>query len=236
MKIFFQKHKWKSSFFLFLLIFFLFVSLVWKPSLSYMQFKEIFEPTLVLASSHFILTSLSLILLISFLAVIPLPLETWFKLLLGAVFGTALGTAYNLVSVFVASSVIFFLTKHYFGESVQKKYAKKLKGLNENLEKNEFYYLLMLRFSIFFPFFLINVLAGLSKISYSKFALSTLIGSIPGALFYTYLGERIRESQSLVQVFSPELFIALVALLVLSAVPVLVNSVREKRKKRERTE
>ncbi len=128
-----------------------------------------------------------------------------------------------MISVFLASTAIFYLSRYYFGNYLQKVYKKKLKKINENLDKNEFYYLLILRFSILFPFFLIGIFAGISKISYFKFAISTIIGSIPGAILYTYIGYQFRISNTIMEIFNFEIILILLFLIFLSSIPVLYN-------------
>ena len=104
---------------------------------------------------------------------------------------------------------------------LQKKYQQQLRSFNSNLAKNGALYLLSLRFIPLFPFFLINILAGLTNLSLYTFIWTTSLGIIPGTLIYTFAGKQLTLLSSPQDMISGKFIIALLLLTGLTLLPLL---------------
>ncbi|MBL7006514.1 MAG: VTT domain-containing protein, partial [Spirochaetia bacterium] len=90
-------------------------------------------------------------------------------------------------------------------------------------------YLLTLRFIPIFPFFLVNLLAGVTSVKALTFIWTTALGIIPGSFVYSYLGYAGASLKPGETDFPYEVLIALVLLGLLSLVPVAVKKRRNKK-------
>lgn len=146
----------------------------------------------------------------------------------GFLFGPVLATLYINISATVGALLIFLITRYILGSTLQKKYETQLKKFNKELEENGTSYLLTLRLIPIFPFFLINILAGLTNVSIKKFIWTTSLGIIPGTFIYAYLGYSGTTTGE--NILSKEIIIALVLMGLLSLVPVIVKKLKPNNK------
>ncbi len=103
------------------------------------------------------------------------------------------------------------------------------KSLNEELEKNGKSYLLTLRLIPIFPFFLVNLMSGLSTIALTTFVWTTAIGIIPGSFVYAYAGSQLSSIQTTEDIVSPSILLALVMLGILSLIPTVYGKVQQRK-------
>jgi len=85
---------------------------------------------------------------------------------------------------------------------VQNKYPEKLTRFNHEVAQHGSRYLLTLRFIPLFPFFLINIFAGLTKIPVKTFIWTTSVGIFPGSLVYSFAGSQLTTLESVQDIFS----------------------------------
>ncbi|MFT4326309.1 MAG: TVP38/TMEM64 family protein [Candidatus Woesearchaeota archaeon] len=147
------------------------------------------------------------LLIATLISVFPLPIQGWIKVTIGFFYGMFLGSILILAYLLIASTILFFATRNFYGEKFQKKYAHKLARFNKIMKKNDLYVLTVLRALVVMPFFLINVFSGLTTISYKKFLVTVFVGSLPGALFYSYVGSTLASLQERPQFVNPTLII-----------------------------
>lgn len=130
----------------------------------------------------------------------------------GAAVVTLLGAALfgfwtSLVLVSFASTIgatLAFLSSRYLlRDWVQTKFENKLSAINNGVEKDGAFYLLSLRLIPVFPFFLINLLMGLTPMSVSRFYLTSQIGMLPGTAVYLNAGTQLATIDSLSGIVSP---------------------------------
>ena len=163
-----------------------------------------------------------------YIAVVALsiPGATVLSLIGGFLFGPLIGLLLINVGATTGALLIFLAARFLLGNSIQAKYPDKLARFNHELAQNGTNYLLTLRLIPIFPFFLINLFAGFTRIPVLTFVWTTALGIIPGSFVYAYLGysgTTIEPGESLL---SPQIIIALVLLGLLSLVPVLVRKVK----------
>lgn len=158
-----------------------------------------------------------------------LPIALLLSLAGGFLFGTLAGTVYINMGATTGATALFIGSRYFFGEYFQGKYGANVKALNDELEKNGRSYLLTLRFIPIFPFFLVNLMAGLSTISLSTFVWTTAIGIIPGSFVYAYAGSQLSSIQSTEDIVSPSILSALILLGLLALVPTIYGKVQQRK-------
>jgi uncharacterized membrane protein YdjX (TVP38/TMEM64 family) len=112
-----------------------------------------------------------------------------------------------------------------------KKFSKQLEIFNQELSQYGIYYLLAIRLIPIFPFFLINILCGLTKISIQTFFITTALGIIPGDLIYTYAGTQLASITSLREIFSTKIIIAFLFLASFIVLPLIIKRLWESKKR-----
>jgi len=81
----------------------------------------------------------------------------------------------------------------------------------------------MLRIVPVLPFFTVNYLAGMTKMSLKRFLLTTAAGVLPGSVVYTYAGQELGTIRSVDDIMTPKLFIAFLLLGILALLPVALR-------------
>ncbi len=156
----------------------------------------------------------------------------------GAAVVTLLGAAlfgfwWSLLLVSFASTIgatIAFLSSRYLlREWVDSKFKDKLVAINDGVEKDGAFYLLTLRLIPVFPFFLINLLMGLTKISVGRFYLFSQLGMLPGTMVYLNAGTQLSEITSLSGLISPQI---LGSLALLGLFPIIIKFIMGQIQKR----
>ncbi len=163
-----------------------------------------------------------------YIAVVALsiPGATVLSLTGGFLFGPFAGLMLVNVGATTGALLVFLAARFLFGQSIQEKYPERLERFNHEIRQNGSNYLLTLRLIPIFPFFLINLFAGITKIPVLTFLWTTAIGIIPGSFVYTYLGYSGTTVQAGESLLSPQIMIALVLLGLLSLLPVLLRKVK----------
>lgn len=159
---------------------------------------------------------------------LSLPGATLMTLVGGALFGTALGTAIISFASTIGATIAFLLSRYFFKDWVQKKFSKQLVTINEGIEKEGNYYLFTLRLVPLFPFFIINLVMGLTPIKTFSFYWVSQVGMFLGTLVYVNAGTQLAKLDSLSGILSPALIVSfsLIGLLplVTKKITQLINS------------
>ena len=121
--------------------------------------------------------------------------------------GGLFGFGYGLLLISFASSIgatlAFLVSRYLLRDYVQKKFGVRLDAINKGMEKEGNFYLFSLRLIPVFPFFLINILMGLTKISTRNFYLVSQVGMLVGTAVYVWAGTQLSELNSLSGIASP---------------------------------
>lgn len=151
---------------------------------------------------------------------LSLPGAVIFTLTGGFLFGTALGTVYVNVGA-TSGAVLAFLTARYlFRDAVERRFGAKLGAIQRGFDQDAFNYLLTLRLIPVFPFFLVNLAAGLTRIRVSTYTAATAIGIVPATIVYANAGSQLGRIESLKDIASPQVLGAFALLGALALVPV----------------
>ncbi|KZY34239.1 pyridine nucleotide-disulfide oxidoreductase [Oleiphilus sp. HI0072] len=142
----------------------------------------------------------------------------------GAIFGLLQGTILVSFASTIGATLAFLVSRTLLKESVQKKFADSLKSINAGIEKEGAFYLFGLRLVPLFPFFVINLVMGLTPIKTRQFFLISQLGMLPGTLVYVYTGTQLGQIDSLSGILSPGL---LFAFALLGLFPILAKKLME---------
>jgi dihydrolipoamide dehydrogenase len=137
-----------------------------------------------------------------------LPGSTILTLAGGAIFG--LWPAVFIISFAssVGATLAMLISRFIFKDWVQQKFSAQLSSINEGIKKDGALYLLSLRLMPIFPFFIVNLLLGLTPIRIGVFYFISQIGMFPATVVYTNAGTQLANIQSLEEILSPQLFYA----------------------------
>lgn len=130
----------------------------------------------------------------------------------GAMFGWALGLLLASFASSLGALLAFWMSRYMLRDLVQKRFEKLLHTINEGLTKDGTFYLLTLRLVPLFPFWLINLLMGLTKLSARKFYVVSQIGMLVGTAVYVNAGTQLATIDSTADIVSPGLIGSLVLL------------------------
>ena len=131
-------------------------------------------------------------------------------LVAGALFGKWFGILLVSFTSTIGATLAFLISRFFLRNFVQKKFYDKIQTINHGIKKEGGLYLLSLRLVPLFPFFLINMVMGLTSIRTRTFFLISQIGMLPGTFVYVSAGEEISKITSLREVFSPQLMLIFV--------------------------
>ena len=139
----------------------------------------------------------------------------------GALFGLGLGLLLVSFASSLGALLAFGVARTLLREGVQQRFGKWLAPVNAGLAKDGVLYLLTLRLVPVFPFWLVNLLMGLTQIGARPFYLVSQIGMLPGTAVYVNAGTQLASIESTADILSPAV---IGSLLLLGVFPLLAKS------------
>ncbi|MCG8615218.1 MAG: VTT domain-containing protein, partial [Desulfobacterales bacterium] len=136
---------------------------------------------------------------------LSLPGATVATLAGGAVFGLWTGLVVVSFASTIGATLAFLVSRYMFRDWVQTKFSSKINTINEGIEKEGGFYLFTLRLVPAFPFFMINLVMGLTPITTRLFYLVSQVGMLPGTFVYVNAGTSLGKIDSLAGILSPGL-------------------------------
>lgn len=139
-------------------------------------------------------------------------------------FGPVWGTLYGIAGATLGACLCFALTRFLGREKIEKLAGDcfKLSALNESTTEYGFRTILFTRLVPIFHWDIVSYAAGLSKVRFIDFAAATIVGAIPGAIAYNFLG------YSLNQLFSPLFYTAIGVTILIACTPFLYQLVKKR--------
>ncbi|MBL1277718.1 MAG: FAD-dependent oxidoreductase [Ectothiorhodospiraceae bacterium] len=141
-------------------------------------------------------------------AALSLPGATVMTLAGGAVFGLATGLLVISFASTIGATIAFIISRFVLRDAVQNKFRDKLKAINAGVEKEGDFYLFTLRLIPLFPFFVINLVMGLTPMKAWRFYLVSQIGMLPGTIVFVNAGSQLGALDSLSGILSPALILS----------------------------
>ncbi|MCL4744703.1 MAG: FAD-dependent oxidoreductase [Burkholderiaceae bacterium] len=143
---------------------------------------------------------------------LSLPGAALMTLLAGAVFDLLLGVVIVSFASTIGATLAFLSSRFLFRDSVQSRFGDKLAAINRGVEKEGAFYLFTLRLVPVFPFFLVNLVMGLTTITARTFFWVSQGGMLLGTIVYVNVGTQLAQLDSLGGILSPAVLGSFVAL------------------------
>ena len=179
------------------------------------------DKLLFYTDAHYTTAVAAFILLYCVQTAFSLPGAAIFTLAGGFLFGSFVGTLYVNVAATAGATLAFLAARYLLRDWVERKFGDRLGPIQEGFARNAFSYLITLRLIPIFPFFLINLVSGLTRIRVGQYVLATALGIIPGSFVYANAGRQLGTINSLGEIASPRVLGAFALLGLLSLVPIL---------------
>ena len=154
------------------------------------------------------------------MAALSLPGATVMTLAGGAMFGLWVAVPVVLISATIGATLAFWVARYILRDTVQRRFGDRLEAIHNGLERDGAFYLFSLHLVPAFPFFLINLLMGLTRIRSSTYFWASLVGMSPGSMVYVNAGTQLASIDSLSDILSPALILSF---LLLAAFPWLAR-------------
>lgn len=156
-------------------------------------------------------------------AALSIPGASLLTLAAGVVFGFSWGLLLVSFASTLGASLAFLLSRYIFKAAVQTRFSERLSDINAGIKKDGAYYLLSLRLMVVFPFWLINLLMGLTTIKLSTYFWVSQLGMLPATLLFVNAGTQLSQVQQLSDILSPAIAIsfALLGIMPLLTKPLL---------------
>jgi len=139
----------------------------------------------------------------------------------GFLFGSLLGTLYVNIGATTGATAAFLVARYLLRDWVETKFGNRLGPIQEGFARNAFSYLMTLRLIPLFPFFVVNMVSGLTRVSLATYVTATAIGIIPGSFVFAYAGRQLGTINSLREIASPNVLMAFTLLGLLALVPIV---------------
>ena len=136
---------------------------------------------------------------------LSLPGATIMTLAGAALFGLWTGLLVVSFASSIGATLAFLVSRFLLHDWVQAKFGDKLQTINRGIEKEGAFYLFSLRLVPLFPFFLINLVMGLTPIKAATYYLVSQIGMLPGTFVYVNAGTQLARIDSAGGILSPGL-------------------------------
>lgn len=133
-------------------------------------------------------------------------------LMAGALFGLITGTVAVSFASTIGATIASFVSRFILRDWIQSKFGDKLKTINKGVEKEGAFYLFTLRLIPAFPFWLINLVMGLTKMPLRRYYWVSQVGMLPGTIVFVNAGKELGKIDSLSGIFSPGLILSFVLL------------------------
>ena len=146
------------------------------------------------------------------MAALSLPGAAVMTLAGGALFGLGVGTVMVSFASSIGATLAFIVSRFLLRESIQRRFGEKLAAINEGVRKDGAFYLFTLRLVPLFPFFVINLVLGLTPIRTLVFYVVSQLGMLPGTLVYVNAGTQLAKITSLQDILSPALIFSFIML------------------------
>ena len=208
---------WKKIFLLLLIILVLVLLKAWGFD-QFLTFENLVEKKNQLESFYRQNPSATISLFVSLYILttaLALPGAAVLTLAAGAIFGLAEGVPLVSLASTTGATLSFIISRFLLRQWVEKKFPRQLTTINRGIEREGIFYLFTLRLIPAFPFFLINMLMGLTRMKTAPFFFVSLAGMLPGTIVYVNAGRQLSQIQSPADIFSPSLLLSFALLGVL---------------------
>ena len=158
---------------------------------------------------------------------LALPISLLKTLLAGALFGLLPGVILTSFASTIGSTLCFLISRYLFKDIVQRKYKTYLDKVNLGIKEEGLLYLLFLRLSPIFPFFLINLTFGLTQMKWINFYWISQLGMLPATVIFVNAGNQLSQINNLEDILTMKMIVSLSAI---GLLPIVTKRIYEKYK------
>ena len=145
-------------------------------------------------------------------AALPLPGAEILTIAAGALFGLVEGTVLVSFASSIGATLAFLLSRWMLRDMVQRRFAAKMTMLSRGIDKEGAFYLFAMRLIPMIPFFLVNLLMGLTVLRPLTFFWVSQIGMLPATIAYVNAGLQLGQVRSMSDILSPQVLLSFAAL------------------------
>ena len=188
--------------------------------LSFETIKEQHEKLILLIESNFIFYFILFFFIYIIVTAFALPFAAIKTVLAGALFGLIPGVILTSFASSIGSTLCFLMSRFVLRDFVQNKYSKYLDKINKGINEDGIYYLFFLRLSPIFPFFIINLVFGLTKMKTMTFYIISQIGMLIGTVVFVNAGVQLSKINSMSDILS---FNLILSFILIGLVPLIIK-------------
>jgi uncharacterized membrane protein YdjX (TVP38/TMEM64 family) len=188
--------------------------------LSFETIKEQHEKLILLIESNFIFYFILFFFIYIIVTAFALPFAAIKTVLAGALFGLIPGVILTSFASSIGSTLCFLMSRFVLRDFVQNKYSKYLDKINKGIKEDGIYYLFFLRLSPIFPFFIINLVFGLTKMKTMTFYIISQIGMLIGTVVFVNAGVQLSKISSMSDILS---FNLILSFILIGLVPLIIK-------------
>ena len=196
--------------------------------LSFSIIKEKYLDIEDLVNKNYILYFVIFFILYVIVTAFALPISLLKTLLAGVLFGFWPGLILVSFASSIGSTFCFLFSRYFLRNYTQEKFGKYLEKVNKGIKTDGWLYLLFLRLSPIFPFFIINLIFGLTKMKALEFYLVSQVGMFIGTVIFVNAGVQISNLNSVEEILSVRVIMSLT---IIGIFPLLVKFVYKRFKK-----
>lgn len=144
-----------------------------------------------------------------FLTSLSIPGSIILTLISGSLFGLGLGTFWVISGTTLGATLAFLLSRYLFRDFFERKFRAQFERMNRRVKDEGVPYLFTLRMIPVSPYVVINIVMGLTDMRLWSFMWVTALGMLPGTFLYVLAGRKISEIESVSEILSWEILLAL---------------------------
>ena len=190
--------------------------------LSFSIIKDTYQDAQMLVSKNYVLYFVIFFVLYVIVTAFALPISLLKTLLAGALFGFWPGLILVSFASSIGSTFCFLFSRYALRNYTQNKFSKYLEKVNKGIETDGWLYLLFLRLSPIFPFFIINLVFGLTKMRALEFYLVSQVGMFIGTAIFVNAGVQIGNLNSIEEILTLKVIMSLT---LIGVFPLLIKSI-----------
>jgi len=179
-------------------------------------------------NNNFITAAVLFILLYIVQTAFSLPGGAMMTLAGGFLFGSVLGTIFVNLGATTGATLAFLVARYLLHDWVERKFGDRLGRIQSGFAENAFNYLMTLRLIPIFPFFVVNLVSGLTRVNVGTYVVATSIGIIPGSFVYAFAGRQLGTINSIGEIASPPVLMAFTLLGLLALMPTIYQKFKKR--------
>ncbi len=161
-----------------------------------------------LVAAHPFVVAAAYFLIYVLVTAVSLPGAAIMTLAAGAMFGLWWGLLLVSFASTIGATLAMLVARFVLRDQVSRRFERQINGINKGVEREGAFYLFTLRLVPLFPFFAINLIMGLTKISVPVYFVVSQVGMLAGTLVFVNAGTQLAQVESLAGIISPELLLS----------------------------